>query len=309
MRAAGRVGEACAWLTLRSCVALCLSPILNSRHLYGTRIHACGDPLLIRRLVSMLHKMAQSPHAPPAQLVDSDRPRCCVSETTPYQWVRLASTFSLQLLQSVHSNSKRFLLLQDYRGGADGRVWLVAAESSGALGVLKFPRAHLINRQRELEKEAAVWRHVWRASATRVVTIAGEAALLMPFAFHAHRRADGSVRFLKPDHLRPNEPAAYLSDVDAAQLDTLIAAADADPQAVAKEAIRAMADKAHSHEDVHWRHVAFLVHKDASTGKLGRQAVLIDLGRVASLPTADARSKEDATAAMLAQLGTPVLSA
>lgn len=257
----------------------------------------------------MLHKMAQSPHAPPAQLVDSDRPRCCVSETPPYQWVRLASAFSLQLLQPVHANSKRLLLLQDYRGGADGRVWLVAAESSGALGVLKFPRAHLVNRQKALEQEAAVWRRVWDSSAAHVVTIAGEAALLMPFAFHAHRRSDGSVRFLKPDHLRLDEPAAYLSDVDAAQLDTLIAAADADPQAVAEEAIRAMADKAYSHGDVHWRHVAFLVHKDVNTGKLYRQAVLIDLGRVDLLPAADSGAKERAIAAMLAQLVTPMPSA
>src|SRR4051812_29862056 len=101
----------------------------------------------------MLHKMAHSPHQPPAQLVDDVRPRWCVAEAPPYQWARLSSAFTLKLLQGVHANSTRFLLLQDYRGGADGRVWLVAAESSGALGVIKFPKRHVANR-RLLEAEA-----------------------------------------------------------------------------------------------------------------------------------------------------------
>jgi len=273
--------------------------VVFRRELHGTRVHSCGDPSLIRQLVSMLHKMAQSPHDPPAQLVDAVRPRWCVAEAPPYQWVHLKS-FSLQLVEAVHVNSARFLLLQDYRGGADGRVWLVAAESSGALGVIKFPRRHLARQQ--LEAEAALWKTVWGARSTRVVVLADEPALLMPFAFHAHRRTNGSFHFLPPDHLRPDQPVSYLSDVDASELDALIAAANADPRAVAEEAIRTMSEAQYEHLDVHWRHVAFVVHRHPGTNQLQRQAVLIDLGRVARLPSADHSVKAEAVLRMLAAL-------
>jgi len=273
--------------------------VVFRRELHGTRVHHCGDPSLIHQLVSMLHKMAQSPYDPPAQLVDAARPCWCVAEVPPYQWVHLKS-FSLQLVAAVHSLSTRFLLLQDYRGGADGRVWLVAAESSGALGVIKFPRTRLARQQ--LEEEAALWKKVWGARSTRVVVLADEPALLMPFAFHAHRRADGSLHFLPPDHLRPGQPVSYLSAVDASELDALVAAANADPRAVAEEAIRTMAEAQYEHLDVHWRHVAFIAHWHPDTNELQRQAVLIDLGRVSRLPSADDSAKAEAVVRMLAAL-------
>ena len=244
--------------------------------------------------------MAHSPHEPPAQLVDALRPRWRVAQAPPYHWKRL-SDLTLKLLQAVDVRSASFFLLQDYRGGADGRVWLVAAESSGALGVIKFPRRHLAD-PKQLQAEADRWREVWDARAARLVILAGEGALLLPFAFHAHRGADDSLRFLKPDHLHPDQPASYLSDVSASALDALIAEANADPMAVATEAARAMADAQYEHTDVHWRHVVFIVKRNARTKKLHRQAVLIDLGRVERLPSATPSAKEAAVARMLAAL-------
>lgn len=137
------------------------------------------------------------------------------------------------------------------------------------------------------------------------MNLANEPALLMPFAFHAHPREDGSglYRFLKPDHLRPDLPADYLSDADLSQLEQLIAQADANPQAVAEEAIRAMAEAQYEHLDVHWRHVAFIVGIDPRTKNLKRQSVLIDLGRVERLPTNDLSSKRAAEQRMLDALG------
>ena len=144
-------------------LALCASVVsLFRRQLHGTRIFRGDDPSLIPLLVSMLHKMSQSPHDPPAQLVDALRPRWRVAEAPPYQWKRLHD-FTLKLLQAVDVRSTSFFLLQDYRGGADGRVWLVAAESSGALGVIKFPRKHVSS---QLPKEEAqLWKQVWGARA------------------------------------------------------------------------------------------------------------------------------------------------
>lgn len=243
--------------------------------------------------------MAHSPHEPPAQLVDALRPRWRVAEAPPYHWKRLTN-FTLKLLQAVDIRSASFFLLQDYRGGADGRVWLVAAESSGALGVIKFPRRHLA--RHHLEAEAELWKKVWGARSTRVVVLADEPALLMPFAFHAHRCPDGSLHFLPPDHLRPDQTVSYLSDVDPAELDALIAMANADPMAIAEEAIRTMAGAQYEHLDVHWRHVAFVVQRHAGTNALQRHALLIDLGRVSRLPSADASVKADAVMRMLAAL-------
>jgi hypothetical protein len=247
----------------------------------------------------MLHKMAHSPHEPPAQLVDALRPRWHVAEAPPYHWKRLAG-FTLKLLQAVDARSTNFFLLQDYRGGADGRVWLVAAESSGALGVIKFPRRHLA--RHHLEVEAELWQTVWSVPWARVVVLAGEPALLMPFAFHAHQRADGSLCFLPPDRLRPCQSLSYLSDVDPSELAALIATADADPVAVATEAFRSMADAQYEHLDVHWRHVAFVVQRHSETRKLQRQAVLIDLGRVDRLSSIEDSVKASAIQRMMAAL-------
>jgi hypothetical protein len=276
---------------------MCASAFVFRRELHGTCIHSCDNPSLIGQLVSMLHKMAHSPHEPPEQLFDARRPCYCVSDAPTYQWVRpFSKGFALCLLKPVDSKSKRFLLLQDYHSGADGRVWLVAAASSGALGVIKFPKKHRVDKL--LEEEAKLWQTIWHVpvSAARVVTVAGDAAMLLPFAFHAQFCGDGSIRFLKPDHLHPDVPASYLSDVDLAQLEALIAEANGNPWAVAEEAIRAMAEAHFEHLDVHWRHVAFVVHRQ--NDRLKRQAVLIDLGRVEPLTSADISVTNAAVARM-----------
>jgi len=90
--------------------------------------------------------------------------------------------------------------------------------------------------------------------------------------------------------------------VDPSDVDAFIAAANANPQAVAEEAIRAMADAQYEHKDVRWRHVAFMLHRHPDTKQLQRQAVLIDLGRVERLPSTEASVKTAAVARMLVAL-------
>jgi hypothetical protein len=63
-----------------------------------------------------------------------------------------------------------------------------------------------------------------------------------------------------------------------------------------------MAEAQYEHLDVHWRHVAFVVRRHPETQKLQRQAVLIDLGRVSRLPSAEANAKTNAVRRMLAAL-------
>jgi hypothetical protein len=274
------------------------------RELHGTRVFSCSDPSLIQQLVSMLHKMANSPHVQSPSLLHIDRPYYTAGELPPYSWQHLKPQFSLRLLSPIHANSSRFHLVQDYRGGADGRVWLVAAESSGSLGVIKFPsRLSDSLAHSSLESEAQAWREIWDCATARVITLAGQRALLMPFAFHAQRQSDSSVRFLNPDHQHPDRPAAdYLDDVDHAELLSIISAADSDPLAVAREAVVAIADRQHEHTDMHWRHIAFLIFRDGISQKLRRQAILIDLTRVQRLPSLEANVKREAIRRMMCPL-------
>jgi hypothetical protein len=279
------------------------SPTL--RVLHGTRIFSCDNPTLVQHLVSMLHKMAHSPHEPPKQLLQTDRPYFTGGEFPPYSWQKLKPQFTLSLLTPVHPNSSRFHLLQDYRGGADGRVWLIAAESSGAMGVVKFPKREADSLGRSsLEAEAKIWREVWNSSSARVITLSGQHALLMPFAFHAQQQLDGSVRFLKPDHQQPDEAASYLADVSTHELNAIICAANSDPLTVAREAVTAMVEKQYEHLDVHWRHVAFLLLR-GSNNALVRHSILIDLTRVEKLQSTDVTSKAEAIERMLASLAPP----
>jgi len=133
--------------------------------LHGTRVYRHDDPSLIPLLVTMLHKVNNSPRDAPPNL-DAVHPRLCAS-SAPFCWKQPAEPFALRLwaadLQHAQarahsdpdSDSNRLLLLQDYRYGGDGRVWLVA-DPSGVLGVLKFP-IRFDQPAGQLHKEAAHW--------------------------------------------------------------------------------------------------------------------------------------------------------
>jgi hypothetical protein len=119
----------------------------------------------------------------------------------------------------MHSNCSVFRLLQDYGGGRDGRVWLVASKASetneSVLGVIKMPK-----KQRQvddasstspaaspshsptpdnssdfsilsIEEEAVIWQSLLRSlkitnedKLVRTVKVSGTMSLLMPFVFH-----------------------------------------------------------------------------------------------------------------------------
>lgn len=169
--------------------------------------------------------------------------------------------------------STNFAFLQDYKGGLDGRVWLVCAISSGAIAVLKFPKV-----AKDLDAELSVWTELHASFEftvrPRKVTVASTEALLMPFVFTAYHAADG-VRFLKPDHVTPIQHS--LSDIDQQELNDVLIKAN--PHTVALEAMGSLFDAGYQHDDITWRHVGFVISRTAD-GKLARKSVLIDLTHV-----------------------------
>jgi hypothetical protein len=177
-------------------------------------------------------------------LIDSSRPYIFIDS---YQWYWASVPFSKNNIESFlnYSNmpthqSNKFILLRDLHGGADGRVWL-ACTTYGLVGVLKFGQLKdkeddLTKVKIRLEGEAKLWRDVWKQKNVRVITLAGDHALLMP----------------------------YVTEVDSNQINKSTILRDA-----VQSAVRQMATAGYHHKDLHWRHVGILetVAINSSKGK------------------------------------------
>jgi len=157
-------------------------------------------------------------------------------------------------------------LLKDFRGGADGRVWLVCS-TAGNVGVIKFSQNPDRNKGREdLNNEASHWERVWNIPC-RVVTLGGDPALLMPY--------------IKPV-FEPQNPSQKFSDLPEESRQEI------------EQAISHMASLKLVHDDLSWRHVGFI-----SPAKKGqkKRVVFYDLHRVK-----DVEDKQKAEQEMKRQL-------
>lgn len=96
------------------------------------------DPTLIVSLLSIIQKMYCSPHDPVAE-ISNIRPYIILNNES-WQWGKVAWKSNKLNRHKLPSQScKKYILLKDLRGGADGRVWM-ACSSSGLVCVLKFGR-------------------------------------------------------------------------------------------------------------------------------------------------------------------------
>lgn len=253
---------------------LCYADFVRSsvcrRILHATDTYLSNNPQLVSALVSVLHKMYRSGRIP-TSFSDKTVPKFCVGETLPYYWEFLPD-LHLQLLSAIGGTTTNFAFLQDFGGGLDGRVWLVAAKGSGQLAVLKFAKGTT-----DLNMELSVWNallpHEAGVTTPRLQSVGGRQALIMPFVFTVRTNKVGD--FLYPDRLNPGE-SGYLSDISDTQLNELVKGIN--PVDVAKTAIRSLIEAGYEHLDLHWRHVAFYVVQ--VKGQLVSQPVLIDLSNV-----------------------------
>jgi hypothetical protein len=194
----------------------------SPRVLHGTKVYdsAQAGPELSALLASIVYKMSKSPCTPVLVLPSSVR--VCMDQTQWF-WARVPAT-----IQDVNDadmptrRATRFFLLRDLRGGADGRAWR-ACTTSGTGCAIKFcKRASVADQTKRLKAEAEVWCAAWGVKGVRVATLAGEPALVMPYARAVQQPLSNKAK-----------------------------------QQV-REAIDRMASSGYCHDDLAWRHVGRL---------------------------------------------------
>ena len=187
--------------------------IASKRVVRCSRIYKNHEPELIKVLVSVVHKMFHSPSTPPKLLYEETRAYVKLTENS-YGWETLPSGTILKYTPPP-AQTTQFYLLQDYHGGADGRVWLGCSES-GHLVVIKFGKTHELQSEQVhmhgadedtdygliYRREAERWNNIWSPNGytVRVRNLTGRTALVMPFAFHVHMSKEGTIEFKGPNH-------------------------------------------------------------------------------------------------------------
>lgn len=254
---------------------------------YCSNVYQRTDVKLIEILVSLIIKVVNAPrHSQSIFLRKSNeigRKYAKIDITkneNTYGWEMLPTVnkgFKLQYSMPL-SDTQYLYLLEDYHGGADGKVWL-ACNSGGRLVVVKY------SIENNFSKEAKLWHEIWEQNTVITTNVLGCNAVFMPFTYHA-LCIDGKITF-KPlsywnAHQHEDIDKILNSEIsDKLDNDEFIRYIN-DPWLVAREAITEMANKGYEHMDLHWRHVALLpvLPTDNSNSNWKVKPVLIDLHRV-----------------------------
>jgi hypothetical protein len=159
-------------------------PSTLERQLCGTKSIKYNDPQILKVLASVILKMYYSPRKKVA-LVDPKRIYISLN-TTSWYWTTFSSKLNISqvinlfdniyIFKMPNANTKSLILLQDFGGGAHGRVWL-ACSVGGGLCVVKFSTVDSIEL---LETERSLWNNIWGVPA-RIQQLCGQDALVMPF--------------------------------------------------------------------------------------------------------------------------------
>jgi hypothetical protein len=193
----------------------------SPRLLHSTKVYSAekAGPVLSALLASVIYKMCYSPCTIVRLLPASIR--ICMDQTQWF-WARVSRTIKdLNDADVPSRRATKFFLLRDLRGGADGRAWR-ACTTSGTGCVIKFRKRDPTEDPAQLlEEEAQVWRAAWGVKGVRVATLAGEPALVMPYARAVQEPVSGQAEQVR-------------------------------------EAIHRMASSGYCHEDLDWRHVGRL---------------------------------------------------
>jgi hypothetical protein len=212
----------------------CPSPAVTlDRKIYCTPPIGSGESRLIPLLTKVLLKMYYSPMIP-VKLVDDRR---CYIELSENSWAWRSKSFAgLNFSNFPTAAASCLLLLYDFRGGADGRVWL-ACSTSGRVCVIKFYNDHW--KSSDIDRECSLWNDLWNLPA-RTITLCSKLALIMPFVVSL---AEDEVRN-SSDHL-----------------------------AAVMLAIRNLSEKHYYHDDLSWRHVGFYQSEGTKKKKGGLTAI------------------------------------
>jgi hypothetical protein len=246
-----------------------------------------NDPKTVELLVTALQKMSlvstQFPHT------DLFERQFVITTKNSYSWGKLQKMSFTYTMPA--KNTRNFVLVHSYHHGGDGRVWLSFSKKGSAV-VLKFP-----HEKKYADKEANLWKKVWKVDAAFCCPLNGQSAIVIPFAWHCRPNYDdddkvSSIRFSRVHDWVSDQtgesPAQNIVVKEDEELEKCLA--DFDPVKVAFEAIVTMADAGYKHEDLEWRHVALLpVSKKRMFGKVqwSLRPILIDLTRHSSVKNKD----------------------
>lgn len=187
------------------------------RIIHGTRVFQWSEKELPSMICSTLKKMYHSP-TDPVKRISSDRAYIVLyKDVWKWEKVKWGKEFRLNYKQMPTDQPDKLILLEDFRGGVDGRVWL-ACTTKGEMCAIKFDH---LGKKSALEEEASRWRTIWEKKDTRVVQLGGEFALMMPYMKHVEDWSDPII--LEAVH----------------------------------NAAKTMAKKGYVHKDLHRRHVGY----------------------------------------------------
>ena len=154
--------------------------------MHGTGVIPWNATQLPVILGSLLLKMKTSPIVP-VKTFDEKRSYIVMNEKEWY-WatVLLPKNFKLKAGIKV-ACAKKFIFINDFRGGADGRVWLACTES-GRTCVIKFAQKSSDSkiddtpedRYNRLQLEALNWKKIYDID-VRLIPLGGDWALVMPY--------------------------------------------------------------------------------------------------------------------------------
>ena len=261
---------------------------------HETDVFRYDNPALIEALVSAVIKMNNVPIAPTRTILQQDEGGrrkfgCANISSSTFIWSVLPSEVSKLSFELPAPQSKNYYLLQDFHGGADGRVWL-SMNGKGRLCVLKFSSSPDL-----LSGEAKIWNEVWGISA-RNIRLLDSPAMLMPFVFHGCILPGNRVGFRPLGSWLSGEfnvdSILNNAEVDADFDRKSVTEYYNDPDKVAREALQVLAHAGYQHNDLHWRHVALLPYKDdvLSSNKWKVRPILIDVCRLTAIDRKDVES-------------------
>lgn len=150
----------------------------NPREVYGTKVIESSNPDLPKILGSVIKKMYYT-KTEKIERFNPSRPYIVMDKDTWY-WstVKWNPSFKPNYHVMPKSQPKKLYLIEDFRGGVDGRVWL-ASTPKGEMCVIKFDHSDKFD---DLKKEADNWKTLYADKTyTQMITLCGRPALMMPY--------------------------------------------------------------------------------------------------------------------------------
>jgi hypothetical protein len=259
------------------------STIASTRSLHVSRDIYCFEepPILCACLTTVLKKMKHSSTGRIVVAINSST-RCYIEVLSQvWRWKTIQKDLNLSL-SPPNSCPSSLLLLRDYHGGSDGRVWLTASPS-GQIAVLKILNTDPKSNE-DAQNEALAWTLCgFTAFASEFMKLP---CVVMPFAMHV-KVCSGELVLVEGLN---NWTFSENQEVSGEQIENvahfrdfvdLVRREERSIPTILQNAVNHLASCNVAHLDIEWRHVALVPIFSKETDKLvGIQEMLIDLTRV-----------------------------